>query len=261
MKTIFITGISKGIGRAIAEKLVKQKDYKVMGSCRNPESLTDKIAGVNYIALDLSNSESIQACAKQLQDIDILINNAGQSQIGAVEEVSMDKIRGMYEINLFGNIELIQTVVGSMRQKRNGLIINIGSMTGSFALPLYSSYCASKAAFQMFSLCIRQELGQFGITVSHIEPNDIKTTITPDLIYKEGGAYEKLAKTVREQVRIKMAKAEDPIIVANLVDTIIHTNKPKARYTVGGNGNFLVFMKRFVSDRFIEKSTMKLYGL
>jgi NAD(P)-dependent dehydrogenase (short-subunit alcohol dehydrogenase family) len=261
MKKIFITGISKGIGRSIAEKLSKQSECKVIGSCRNPNILTDKLDGVEYLALDLSNSASIKACAEKLQDIDIMINNAGQSQIGAVEEVSMDKIRGMYDINLFGNIELIQGVIGSMRQKRQGMIINIGSMTGSFALPLYSSYCASKAAFQMFSLCIRQELSQFGITVVHIEPNDIKTTITPDLIYKEGGAYEQLAKTVREQVRLKMAKAEDPEIVANLVTTIIHSKKPKARYTVGGNGNFLVFMKRFVSDRFIEKSTMKLYGL
>ena len=261
MKKVFISGISKGIGRSIAEKLSKQNEFKVIGSCRNPETITDKLQGVEYIALDLSNSSNIQTCAKQLQDIDIMINNAGQSQIGAIEEVAMDKIRGMYEINLFGNMELIQAVVGQMRQKKSGLIINIGSMTGSFALPLYTSYCTSKAAFQMFSMCIRQELGQFGIKVAHIEPNDIKTTITPDLIFKEGGAYEKLAQTVREQVRLKMAKAEDPIIVANLVDKIIHTNKPKARYTVGGNGNFLVFMKRFVSDSFIEKSTMKLYGL
>ena len=261
MKTVFISGISKGIGRAIAEKLVTQKDFKIKGSCRNPESVTDKIAGVEYIALDLSDSTSIQACAKQLQDVDIMINNAGQSQIAAIEEISMDKIRNMYEINLFGNMELIQAVIGQMRQKKSGLIINIGSMTGSFALPLYTSYCTSKAAFQMFSMCIRQELGQFGINVSHVEPNDIKTTITPDLIYKEGGPYEKLAKTVREQVRIKMAKAEDPEIVAKLIDKIIHTKKPKARYTIGGNGNFLVFMKRFVSDNFVEKSTMKLYGL
>ena len=261
MKKVFITGISKGIGRSIAEKLVKQSDFTIVGSCRNPETVTNKIDGVEYLALDLSKSESIQACAEKLQDIDIIINNAGQSQIGALEDISMDKMRGMYEINLFGNIELLQAVIGQMRIKKSGLIINIGSMTGSFALPLYSSYCASKAAFQMLSLCLRQELHQFGIKVAHVEPNDIKTTITPDLIYKTGGAYEKLAITVREQVRIKMAKAQEPEIVANLIDKIIKSKEPKARYTVGGNGPFLVFLKRFVTDRFIEKSTMKLYGL
>jgi len=261
MKKVFITGISKGIGQSIAQMLVATKNFKVSGSCRNPESLTDKIPGVDYIELDLTNPASINACAEKLNDIDIIINNAGQSQIGSVEDISMEQIRNLYQINLFGSIELLQGVIPHLRKRKSGLIINIGSMTGSFPLPLYSSYCASKAAFQMFSMCLRQELGQFGITVVHIEPNDIKTTITPDLIYKAGGPYEKLARTVREQVRIKMAKAEDPEIVAKLVEKIINSKNPNPKYTVGGNGKMLMFMKRFVSDKFIEKSTMKMYGL
>jgi len=261
MIKIFITGISKGIGRSIAENLVSQSNYKVIGSCRNPELVTNKIEGIEYLALDLSNPLTIQTCIERLRDIDIMINNAGQSQIGSVEDISMNKIREMYEVNLFGNIELIKGVVPRLRERGKGLIINIGSMTGSFALPLYSSYCASKAAFQMFSMCLRQELGQFGITVVHIEPNDIKTTITPELLYKEGGVYENLAKTVREKVRVNMDKAENPEIVAKLVVKIIELKNPKPKYTVGGNGNFLVFVKRFVSYRFMEKMIMKMYGL
>ena len=258
---VFISGISKGIGRSIAERLSKNPQIKVYGSCRNPESVSDKLQGVEYMRLDLSNSESIKSCSEKLVDVDILINNAGQSQIGSIEDVSMEKIRRMYEINLFGNIELLKGIIPNMRERKKGLIINIGSMTGSFPLPLYSSYCASKAAFQMVSLCLRQELNQFGITVVHVEPNDIKTTITPDLIYTEGGEYEKLAKTVREQVRIKMAKAESPEIVAQLIEKIIATKRPNPKYTVGGNGKFLVFLKRFVSHKFLERTTMKIYGL
>ena len=108
---VFITGISKGIGRSIAERLSKNPQIVVCGSCRNPESVSDKLQGVEYLTLDLSNSESIKACTEKLTDIDILINNAGQSQIGSIEDVSMDKIRGMYEINLFGNIELLKGVI------------------------------------------------------------------------------------------------------------------------------------------------------
>ncbi len=261
MKKVFITGISKGIGRAIAEKLLEIGGYQISGSCRIPDAVKDKLPNVEYIELDLSKSESIIECGKKIQDIDIMINNAGQSQIGAIEDLSMEKIKNLYEINLFGNIELIKQVIPFMRKRKQGLIINIGSMTGTFPLPLYSSYCGSKAAYQMFSMCIRQELNQFGIKVTHIEPNDIKTTITPELIYTENGPYQQLATTVREQVRIKMDKAESPEIVAKLVQRIIQSKHPKPKYTVGGNGNFLVFMKRFVSNRFIEKSTMKLYGL
>jgi len=261
MTTVFITGASKGIGRSIAQKLANKDGFTIIGTCRNSESVENKIAGVRYVSLDLTNQESIAACSNIMKDVDILINNAGQSQIGSVEDVSVEKIKALFEINLFGTIAVTKQVIPYMRLKKKGLIINIGSMTGTFPLPLYASYCSSKAALQMFSMCMRQELCQFGITVIHVEPNDIKTTITPDLIFNERGAYANLAKTVREKVKLKMDKAEDPVIVANLIEKILACKHPKPLYTVGGNGNFLVFLKRFVSHRFIEKSTMKMYGL
>ncbi|MFA6922716.1 MAG: SDR family oxidoreductase [Bacteroidales bacterium] len=257
---VFITGISKGIGRNIAE-LLNQKGFEVSGSCRNPEKLTDKLSGVKYIPLDLNGKNSILKCKDLIGDIDVLINNAGQSQIGAVEEIKTEDIRNIFDINFFGSIELIKQFLPLMREKKKGLIINIGSMAGSFALPMYSSYCSSKAAFQMFSLCLRQELKQFGITVVHVEPNDIKTSISPELIYKEGGPYENLAKTVREKVKQKMDKSDSPEVVSHLILKIIKSKNTNPKYAVGGSAYMLMFLKRFLSDRTAEKITMKMYGL
>ena len=260
MNKVLITGVSKGIGKSIAEQL-SSKGFEVIGTCRNSEQVENTIKNVKYVSLDLSDKSSISKCFELVGEVDILINNAGQSQIGSVEEIEMHDIRKIFDTNFFGSIELSKQFIPSMRKNNSGLIINIGSMTGTFPLPLYSSYCSSKAAFQMFSLCLRQELKQFGITVVHVEPNDIKTTITPELIYKEGGPYEKLAKTVRENVKVKMEKADYPIVVTKLIEKIINSKNPKPKYTIGGNGCFLTFIKRFVSDRFIENSTMKIYGL
>jgi short-subunit dehydrogenase len=259
-KKVFITGISKGIGRSIAEILHSQ-GFAVSGTCRNPENLKDKIEGVGYFPLELSDPASVLKCKELVGETDVLINNAGQSQIGAIEEIQMSDMRYIFETNFFAAAELIHLFVPGMRARHCGMIINIGSMAGTFPLPLYSSYCSSKAAFQMLSLSIRQELKQFGIVTVHVEPDDFKTDITRGLIYREGGPYEKLAKAISDNTERKMANAGDPIVVAKLIPKIIHCQNPAPKYTIGGIGSFWVFIERFMSHRLVEKIMMKMYGL
>lgn len=259
-KKVFITGISKGIGKAIGELLV-QSGFEVIGACRNPQKVEDKINGVRYVELDLSNRDSIKHCAQQVGAVDILINNAGQSQIGSIEDVPFEQYRELFEINFLGYIELTSLLIPHMRQQRNGQIINIGSLAGTFPLPFFSAYCASKSAVQTMTLCLRQELRQFGIKVSLVEPNDIKTTIAPQMYFKEGGEYERFAGIVREELRKKMAVADPPEKVARLILKIINSKNPAPKYCIGGNANLLTFAKRLVTDRFLERSTMKMYGL
>jgi len=260
MEKVFITGISKGIGRSVAEYL-NEKGYSVAGTCRNPANQKDKIPGVEYYSLDVTNQASIDSLEPVLAQVDILINNAGQSQLGAVEEMPLQKYKDLIDINVVGLIGVTQKVLPGMRKRRRGTIINIGSMVGSFPLPYSTSYCMTKAAVQSFTISMRQELKQFGIKVVLVEPNDIKTTIEPDFALGEDSEYKPQAQKVREQIRSNMSKAQSPVIVAKKILKIIKARNPSPKYAVGGNGELLLFAKRLLPDKLAEKLTMKTYNL
>ncbi|MBW6458646.1 MAG: SDR family NAD(P)-dependent oxidoreductase, partial [FCB group bacterium] len=123
---VLVTGASSGIGKAIA-LLLKNEGFEVIGTSRDPDNIKEKIPGVRYEALDMQDPASIQACAGRIGDIDILINNAGQSQIGPLEEVPMEKIRELFEVNCFGIMQLTKSLLPGMRERRKGIIINVSS--------------------------------------------------------------------------------------------------------------------------------------
>lgn len=257
-KRILITGISKGIGREMAIFL-NNKNYSVTGTCRNPETIPDKIPGVNYLSLDLSKPESIKRCAKQVGKIDVLINNAGHSQLGAMEDTNIESYRHLYEVALFGTLDLTKQILPGMRLQRKGLIIFIGSLASTFPLPYFSNYCSVKAAIKNLSYSLRAEVKQFGVDVCLIEPSDMKTSIIPDFAINEQSEYSFNANKVKESVAQKMQKADSPVKMAKLTQRIIETNSPKARYVIGGVSPILSFCKRFVSDAIVEKTILKMY--
>lgn len=261
---VLITGASRGIGLAIGQELLK-KGYEVTGTSRNPEKEQDKVP-FPLLKLDVSNKESIELCARLAGDVDILINNAGISQMGAVEELPVDKIRDLFETNLFGMIAVTQSFLPQMRERRKGFIINIGSLAGKFAVPFKSSYVASKFALAGFTWSLRNEVMPFGIKVTVIEPTDIHTTIEPELFTKVGSEYaERLGKVKRARAA-SMETAVGPEVVSAKVAAIIKqyhngARQPDPFYAVGKNGSLLTTAKRFVSDTFLEKMVRKSYGL
>ncbi|MBK8806109.1 MAG: SDR family NAD(P)-dependent oxidoreductase [Bacteroidales bacterium] len=260
VENVLITGASKGIGKAIAELLVNN-NFNVYGTTRNLAQLTEKNDKVKYLQLDLSDEQSIRACVDKIETIDILINNAGQSQIAAFEEVPMDKLRALFEINYFGMATLTQLLLPKLKKSKHPKIINIGSMIGTFPLPFYSSYGATKACTQTMTYCLRHELKAFGIQVCIVEPNDIKTTITPDFLFVNGSEYHNDLVKMRDSVKSKMEKAHDPVCVSTLILKLIKKQKLKSRYIVGGMGGVFVFFKRFVPDSLVEYTVRKMYNL
>jgi short-subunit dehydrogenase len=263
---VLITGASRGIGLAMAEELLK-RGYEVIGTSRNPEKDSrQNPAAFLLLKLDISSKESIELCARQAGEIDILINNAGISQMGAVEELPVDKIRELFETNLFGMIELTKAFLPQMRERRKGFIINIGSLAGKFAVPFKSSYVASKFALAGFSWSLRNEVMPFGIKVTVIEPTDIHTTIEPELFTKVGSEYaERLGKVKRARAA-SMAKAPGPEVVATKIADIIRqyhnsSQHPAPFYSAGKNGSLMTTAKRFVPDRLLERIVRKNYGL
>ncbi|MGL5066248.1 MAG: oxidoreductase [Sarcina sp.] len=178
-KVALITGASSGIGFDTAIELQK-KGYIIYGAARRVDRLeTLKKNGINVIALDVTNEESMVKCVETILAkegrIDVLVNNAGYGSFGAIEDVSMEEARRQVEVNVFGLARMTQLVLPSMRANKYGKIVNISSMAGKMHTPFGGWYHATKFAVEGFSDCLRMEVAEFGIDVILVEPGGIKT--------------------------------------------------------------------------------------
>ena len=248
---VLITGASSGIGRAIAELLL-DKGYYVIGTSRNPDSIRDRIPGLEYHPLDLQNEESIISLVEKIGPIDILINNAGQGQVGPLEEVPIEKVRALFEINLFGIIRLTQAVLPSMRKNRSGLIINLSSMSGVFGVGFTSVYCGTKFAVEGIFRSLRQEVRPFGIKVVQIEPGYVATGFKQDPYMDPTSDYyeaNKIFKTIRDH---NIETGVPPEEIAKKVHYVIKQKNPKPAYPVGGDAPRNAFLSRILPIRLVE---------
>lgn len=257
---VLITGASRGIGRAVAVRLARE-GYDVIGTALPEETVEAPPEGVELMRMTLNDEASIDACVKKAGQIDILINNAGVSQIGPVEEVPVDRLKTLFQTNFFGTVRLTRAFLPGMRQRGRGIIINIGSMAGRFHVPFQSAYVASKSALAGWSGSLRHEVVNHGIKVILIEPNDIRTAIEPELVLKPGSDYEKDVRTMKGVRDANMAKAPGPEVVADHIVKIIKKKHPKPAYAVGGLGPLFVFLKRFLPDRAVERLVRGNYHL
>ncbi|MBU2438077.1 MAG: SDR family oxidoreductase [Acidobacteria bacterium] len=257
---VLITGASKGIGAATA-RLLAEKDYQVIGTALPGENLDDAPEGVTFLRLNLNDDHSIETCLAEAGEIDILINCAGVSQVGPLEEYPIEKMRALFQTNVFGAVQMTQALLPRMRRMGKGFIINIGSLAGKFAVPFQTGYVASKYAVAGWSWALRSEVKKFGVRVVVIEPNDIRTTITPELNLHPGSDYCDDVECMKKARAESMKKACGPEGVARKVLSILRSKKPRPFYTVGGAGPFMVFLKRFVPDTLLEKLIRRNYGL
>ena len=178
-KAVLITGCSSGIGRATALRLA-QGGWRVYATARRPETLGElEQAGARTLALDVTDEQSMLAAVRAVEEaegaVGVLINNAGYSQSGAVETVSLDLARRQFETNVFGLARLTQLVLPRMRAQRWGKIVNVSSMGGRLTFPGGGWYHATKHAVEALSDALRFELRGFGIDVIVIEPGLITT--------------------------------------------------------------------------------------
>ncbi|CAM3840362.1 SDR family oxidoreductase [Corynebacterium frankenforstense] len=185
-ETALVTGATSGIGRAVAVAL-RDAGFRVLGTSRTPHT-ADAPEGVELLPLDLADPASIALLPGELRSrglsgsadggVTVLVNNAGESQNGPVEELPRSALERVFQINTIGQIEVTQKVLTGMRNSRRGRVIFIGSMLGSFPLAYRGSYGASKAAVRQFAFAARRELRGFGIGVSVVEPGAIATGLS-----------------------------------------------------------------------------------
>ena len=264
IQRVLITGASKGIGFAIAKKLVQSPEkYRIYGTSRDITTIENlnKIKEVTYINLDLSDPTSISSLLADLPEIDILINNAACSHNGPVEEIPLDRVRKYFEINFFGTLALIQAYLPNMRKNRKGYIINISSMAGMTPVPFSTFYAASKAALIALTLGLESEVHSFGIKVLSIAPFEFRTTIPQEIIIKPNSDYRSLTKTVKNARDKKIAHGPSPGIVGDLVAKILTLRHPKRFYPAGKYPKIKYFFIKHLPQRLIARGTRKIFGL
>jgi len=183
-KVILITGASTGFGQHTALTLASS-GHQVFASMRDPlgknkvhaEKL--KAAGASVVDLDVTNQQSIAKAVQAVEAIagriDVLINNAGVASAGVTEAFSSEQMTALFDVNVFGVHRVTQAVLPLMRDKKNGLIINVGSILGRVTFPFFGIYGASKYAVEALTDSLRYEVSQFGIDVALVQPSAYPT--------------------------------------------------------------------------------------
>ena len=257
-KAVLITGCSTGIGRETA-KLLASNGWNVYATARRLESIEDLGPwGCKLLSLDVTDAESAEAAVRTVSEaeraVGVLINNAGINELGAIETVPLERVKAMFDTNLFGMMRMCQLVLPGMRAQGWGKIVNVGSMNGRFTWPGMGSYCATKHAIEATSDALRHEVRPFGIDVSLIEPGMVKTTFgntaaarrtTDDGPY--GDYNEKVAETAATWQEGPMAKlACGPEDVARTIMKAL--DKPRARYRVAASAPIMLTTRKLLPD-------------
>lgn len=265
-KTVFITGASSGIGKAIGEHLTA-KGYKVFGTSRNPE----RISGLPFtlVKMDVNDVDSIESAIDEViskaQKIDVLINNAGVGITGPIEETPEEEMKKAFDTNLFGPINVIKAVLPYMRNQGEGRILNITSIAGYMGLPYRGIYSATKAAFEITMEAMRMEILQFGIKMSNVAPGDFATNIASGRYHSpviKGSPYEQVYGKTLQLMNEHVDSGEDPMKMAKAVYKIINTANPKIHYKIGSPlQKFSIVLKRILPDKTYENMLLKHYKL
>lgn len=171
-----ITGCSSGLGRALAEAALAA-GHHVLATARDVRAIADlEQHGVcEVLPLDVTEPEAIREAAAAAGAVDVLVNNAGRALLGAVEECGLEEARINMETNFFGPLQLIQAVLPGMRERRAGRILNISAAAAISNYPGFGVYGAAKAALELLSESLRQEVAPFGIKITLVQPGPFRT--------------------------------------------------------------------------------------
>ena len=256
-KTVLITGSSTDIGLATA-RLFQQQGWNVVATMRTPEKSTEfaDLPNVLCLTLDVTKVDTIHAAIDraiaQFGTIDVVINNAGYGLIGAFEACEMDDIRGQFETNVFGLMEVTRAILPHFRLRKQGILVNVGSVGGRITFPIYSPYHATKWAIDGFSESLQYELRQFNIRVKIIEPGAIKTDFYTRSITvaKQAGltVYDEYVQRALPQLDRAGKEGSAPEVTAQAIYKAATDGSWKLRYPAGGNAGLLLGLRKLLPD-------------
>lgn len=250
-KTLLITGVSSGFGRALAEEALAA-GHRVVGTVRGEparlafESLSPG-AAIGRI-LDVTDFDAIDGVVADIEAsvgaIDVLVNNAGYGHEGVMEESPLSEMRRQFDVNVFGAVAMMKAVLPFMRQRRRGHILNITSMGGHITMPGIAYYCGSKFALEGISEALGKEVQALGIAVTAVAPGSFRTdwagrsmTRTPRAIADYDAIFDPIRKAREEKSGRQLG---DPRKAARAMLAAIDADHPPAHLLLGSDALGLV---------------------
>ena len=240
----FITGTTSGFGRAIAEAALERGD-SVIATARRVEALEElgEHERVQPLRLDVTDAGEREAAVAAALDrfgrIDVLVNNAGRTQVGAVEETTEDELRALFDLHFFGPAALTRLVLPAMRAQGGGAIVQLSSVGGQVTAPGFGAYCATKFALEGLTETLRDEVAPFGIHTLIVEPGAFRTGLfRPDAAYmsEELPEYADIVGPTREYVRGGHGEQQgDPAKAAAAIITALDSDEPPLRLVLGAD--------------------------
>lgn len=255
-----ITGCSSGIGAATA-RLLLDEEWTVVATARDTDDLADLAdAGCDTAELDVTKPAQCKNVVEETVEehgrLDCLVNNAGYAQLGPLEDVPTRELNRQFDVNVYGPHRLIRAVLPHMREREDGTIVNVSSVSGRVATPGMGAYNGSKFALEGMSDALRGEVAEYGIDVALVEPGPVETNFTERAESEiEGldrsGAYETLYSFFEDASAVNGVGAVAPEAVAKVITEAAVSTNPAPRYPVGRAGKLGV-LARFLPSRWVD---------
>ncbi|TAJ15525.1 SDR family oxidoreductase [Marinilabiliaceae bacterium JC017] len=269
-KIIFITGASSGIGKETV-KYFHKKGWRVAASMRVPEQCDElrSLNGVRLYRMDVTKPDEVKSVVAQVWQemgpVDLLVNNAGYGAIGPLEYASNEQVRRQFDVNVIGLLQVTRAFLPLFRKQGTGMIINLSSIAGRMALPLYSLYHGTKYAVEGITESLYYELRQWGIQVKLVEPGPVKTDFngrSKDTLANGGvGGYDDFAHKVYRFYDKNFDYGISAHQVAKTIYRAACSQPRKLRFAAGFPAQTLLFMKRImpaVLFRTVTRSLMRI---
>lgn len=270
-RTVLVTGASSGIGAATA-RLLRGAGWEVYAGARRIEAMEQlRAIGCHVLPLDMTEEASLESVVRTIEAeqsgvLYALVNNAGIAEPGAVEEVSMERWRHQFEVNVFGIVRLCQLVLPNMRTRKCGRIVNVSSMGGEFTSPLVGAYHASKYALESVSDALRFEVAPFGVWVSVIQPGAVDTPIIGNAeryLPPQSSPYRTMSEAFVANWGAILEHREailPPEEVAQAIHDVLEADEPPTRIKVGAMAEQMTAARRAATDAEWDANLRGQYG-